>query len=430
MVARRVSRTILFGSAPSVKEQAVRGIEASRIRLGIVQPGENIAIFNDALSTLQNSLTYLYSNPSNDRFWYDTRPTLRKTVEDRIRQIPEPDVNYEIERRLRKVRKEQLFGGLHICPASSLDVPDDQTVRLVIMRPEDAYNALAKNNNDAINSAENILNNRGNSPRIYRNMLAFVAPDQSVLPTLVSEVRRFIAWKSVNDDIDRGLLNIDTAQKHETENNLKRCDQTVELRINEAYSWLMVPYIDRSVNMKTIDWDCMRISGGTDSIVSKASKKMIQNETLITKWAPALLLMELDNVLWNDGHHISIKKLWEYLCSYCYLPRLASYEVLEETICNGINSDEYFALAEGVSDNRYLGLKYDQSVGTVNSYCHLVKIDDAKKQIAEDKKKFELENIRETPLDGPQKNFGSSNSTFKDGTSAMVTSVPVYPDTP
>lgn len=430
LAARRVSRTILFGSAPSVKEQAVRGIEASRIRLGIVQPGENIAVFNDALSTLQNSLTYLYSNPSNDRYWYDTRPTLRKTVEDRIRLIPKSDVNYEIERRLRKIRKEQPFGGLHICPASSLDVPDDQTVRLVIIRPEDAYNAFAKNDNDAINSAESILNNRGNSPRIYRNMLAFVAPDQSILPSLVSEVRRFIAWNSVSEDIDRGRLNTDIAQKHETENNLKRCNQTVDLRINEAYSWLIVPYIDRSVDMKTIDWDCIRISGGTDTIVTKASKKMVQNETLITKWAPALLLMELDNVLWKDGHHISIKKLWEYLCSYCYLPRLASYEILEETIRNGINSDEYFALAEGISDNRYLGLKYDQSVGTVNSYCYLVKIDDAKKQIAEDKKKLELENIRETPLDGSQNNNCSSNSTFEGGTSATLTSVPVYPETP
>ncbi|GGL57492.1 hypothetical protein [Sporolactobacillus putidus] len=57
-------------------------------------------------------------------------------------------------------------------------------------------------------------------------------------------------------------------------------------------------------------------------------------------------------------------------------------------------------------------------------------IDDAKKEIAGDKKKIELENIRETPLDGPQSNFGNSNSTFEDGTSATVTSVPVYPDTP
>jgi len=79
LASRRVARTIMLGSAPTVRQQNVRGIEASRIRLGVVQPGEQIAVFNDALGSLQNSLAYLYTNPSGDRFWYDTRPTLRKT---------------------------------------------------------------------------------------------------------------------------------------------------------------------------------------------------------------------------------------------------------------------------------------------------------------------------------------------------------------
>ena len=49
LAARRVARTIMLGSAPTSRDQAVRGLEASRIRLGVVQPGESIADFNDAL---------------------------------------------------------------------------------------------------------------------------------------------------------------------------------------------------------------------------------------------------------------------------------------------------------------------------------------------------------------------------------------------
>lgn len=56
-------------------------------------------------------------------------------MEDRATQIAEADVEYEIERRLRTLRRENLFAGLHICPSSSLDVTDDQAVRLVILRP-------------------------------------------------------------------------------------------------------------------------------------------------------------------------------------------------------------------------------------------------------------------------------------------------------
>ena len=120
LASRRVARTIMLGSAPTVRQQNVRGIEASRIRLGVVQPGEQIAVFNDALGSLQNSLAYLYTNPSGDRFWYDTRPTLRKTVEDRATQFSASEVEYEIERRMKKLRLEPPFKGIHICPASSL----------------------------------------------------------------------------------------------------------------------------------------------------------------------------------------------------------------------------------------------------------------------------------------------------------------------
>lgn len=380
LAARRVARTIMLGSAPTDRAQTVRGIEASRIRLGVVQPGESIADFNDALNTLQASLAYLYTNSAGNRFWYDTRPTLRKTVEDRATQISSTDVEFEVERRLRTLRREVPFAGIHVCPGSSLDVTDDQAVRLVIMRPEDGYKATSPQNK-AITEAENILNNRGTAPRIYRNMLAFIAPDQELMASLRQEVRRYLAWLSIKNDSE--ILNLDAAQNRETDSNLHRSNETVELRIKETYCWLLVPYIDREIDMKTIVWDIIRISGGTDSIVSKAAKKMVQIEALITKWAPALLLMELDNVLWKESESINIRKLWDYLCTYCYLPRLASYNVLEDAIREGLNSTEYFAIAAGRSDERFIDLKYNQYVGIISNSDYLVKIVVALKQIAD-----------------------------------------------
>jgi hypothetical protein len=379
LASRRVARTVMLGSAPTVREQTVRGIESSRIRLGVVQPGENIADFNDALNTLQTFLAYLYTNPSGDRFWYDTRPTLRKTVEDRARQLAASDVEYEIETRLRKLRKELPFAGVHICPASSLDVADDQAARLVVLRPTDGYAASGKTS-PATQTVEDILNNRGTAPRIYRNMLAFVVPDQDLLGALEQETRRYLAWKSIKEDSQD--LNLDAAQNRETENSLKRSDETVELRIKETWCWLLVPYIDRNVDMKTVVWEKIRISGGNDGIVVAAAKKMTQNESLITKWAPALLLMELDTVLWRESSSIGIKKLWEYLSTYCYLPRLANYEVLEDAIRAGLPSPEYFAYAAAIGENRFIDLKYNQP-GTIDRSGFLVKITAAQKQIAE-----------------------------------------------
>lgn len=379
MAARRVARTIMLGSAPSTRSDSIRGLETSRIRLGAVQPGENIATFNDALNTLQSSLSYLYSNPSNDRFWFDTHPTLRKTVEDRASQRSEEEVEMEIERRLKGIRKERPFGRVHVCPESSMDVSDEQDVGLVILKYRQTYKSNTPKD-IAIQAAENILNTRGTTPRNYRNMLAFIAPDQNMMSALREEVKRFLAWKSIKEDsVD---LNLDAAQNRETENNLNRSNQTVEARILETYCHLLVPYIDREVDLKNIIWDEISIRGGTDSIVAKAARKMQQNEQLITQWAPALLNMQMENLLWQDRNEINVGELWKLLCTYCYLPRLASFDVLQTAIQNGVNSDDYFAYADSVSDGRYVALKYNQYVGFIDRSGYLVKMMAALKQKA------------------------------------------------
>ena len=380
MAARRVSRTIMLGSAPTVRAQNIRGIEASRIRLGVIQPGENIADFNDALNTLRGSLSYLYADPNGNRYWYDTRPTLRKTASDRSSQMASSDVEYEIEKRLRELRKENPFAGLHVCPASSSDVSDEQAVRLVVLRPSDTFKQ-GKDDCAALRKAEEILNTRGTAPRTYRNMLAFVAPDQGLLPSLQKAVRDLLAWVSIQSDSEQ--LNLDAAQNAETASNISRCNEAVRSRLNEVYCWLLVPSIDSRADMKTIIWDTDRLVG-MEPVVSKVATKMIQNEQIITKWAPSLLKMELDNLLWKDDNHIQVKKLWEYLTTYCYLPRLANFSVLEATIRAGVASDESFAIASGINGERYSELKYNTTVLDVYPSDYLVKVIVALKQINQD----------------------------------------------
>ena len=387
LAARRVARTIMLGSAPStsaLRDQTIRGLETSRIRLGVVQPGESIADFNDALNTLHGSLSYLYNSQNGTRFWYDTKPTLRKTAEDRASQVSGAETIGEIEARLKRLHRENPFSKLYSCPASSNDIPDEQTVRLVILRPEDTYiRAKGKDGGRAMTAVSDYLNMRGIFPRVYRNMLAFVAPDQDKLPDLQAEVKRFIAWKTIITDKDD--LNLDGGQLREAESSLRRSNHSVESQMKETYCWLLVPFIDQYEDIKTIQWEISNLGGGEDEIVSKAAKKMIQGEQIITTWAPALLKMSLDEFLWKDADDISIKRLWEYLCTYCYLPRLANYSVLEDAIIKGARSTEFFGIAAGYSGERYIDLKLNETVYSLNPSDLLVKPAAAMKQRAEER---------------------------------------------
>ena len=417
LAARRVARAIMLGSAPTVRAQNIRGIEASRIRLGVIQPGENIADFNDALNTLRGSLSYLYADPAGNRYWYDTRPTLRKVASDRSSQMASSDIEYEIEKRLRELRREAPFAGIHVCPTNSNDISDEQAVRLVILRPTDTYKQNT-DNTPAHKRAEEILNFRGTAPRTYRNMLAFVAPDKDLLPSLKKAVSDLLAWQSIKTESTR--LNLDAVQNAETDANIVKCKDTVNIRLREVYCWLLVPSIDSSADMKTIIWEIDRLIGA-EPIVAKAAAKMIQNDQIITKWAPSLLRMELDNLLWKDETNIQVKKLWEYLTTYCYLPRLANYSVLEATIRAGVASDESFAICSSINGDRFVELRYNTTIMDVYPSDYLVKVLNALKQLSQEKQRPDSDGSNEAANGNSSENGGSAVNGSTDGSDTTST---------
>ena len=223
---------------------------------------------------------------------------------------------------------------------------------------------------------------------IRRNMLLFVAADAGLMNDLQQDVRLYLAWQSIQND--RESLNLDAAQNRETESSLRAAHDTVDAHLREAYCWLLVPSVDKTADVKTIQWEKLRI-GGNESIVAKAAKKAQADESVIPRWAPMLLKMELDNLLWASSDHLPVKTLWEQLCTYCYLPRLASEDVLMQAIRDGVNSDQYFALAAGFDGTRYIDLKLNCSASHVDKSALLVKMAVAQKQLAEDAAKRQAE---------------------------------------
>ena len=383
MAARRVARTIFLGSAPSVREQKIRGVEENHIRLGVVQPHEekDIAAFGDCLGKLKSQLSYLYTNDTGTRCWYDNRPTLRKLVQDMESRIASDDVEQEIEDRLRKWKSSTDFGGIHICPSSS-DVPDEQTVRLVIL-PIDAAYERGQKDTQALRAAKEILEMRGTSPRQYKNMLVFLAPDKSKMLDLQKIVRRFKAWKLIRDEAES--RNLDQAQIKEADASIKQVEQNLIMRLSQYYAWVLAPYIDADVSIKEVKWDIAEISCTKPDNVQKAAERLIADDNLIPVWGSVLLKMELDKWLWKDRDSIEIRQLWNYLTSYCYLPRLRDVNVLLDTIKKGVMEKDGFAIAETFDGDRYTNLKIRDNLFEVPLYALIVKKEVAEKQLEEEK---------------------------------------------
>ena len=358
--SRRVARTIFIGSAPSVAEQRVRGLEEIRLRLGCAQPGEPAAVFGDALRRMGVQLTYLYTDGS--RYWYDTRPTVNKLARDRAQSFAREEVNAEIIDRLRAVSKNRDFAAFHVSPPETSDVVDEARARVVVLHPESTHKRTT-GNTEATENAHRLLEGRGTAQRLYKNMLMFIAADENDAEALRLAVRDFSAWQSIQDEQDE--LNLDAQQRRQVATSLVKADETVDLRLRSAYSWLLVP--TQPDPLGTTAFQASRISGD-DNFYDRAARKLRNDGLLIYEWSPDILRMELDRYIWSEdrGWEVRLKQLWEYLAQYCYLPRLFDHEVLVKAVKDGVGRlDAPFAYATGKSDQgHHTGVLF-RSLGNV-----------------------------------------------------------------
>lgn len=381
---RRVARTIYLGSAP-MTSAANRGVEDRRVKLGCVMPGESPAIFGDALRRLAGAATYLYQD--GPRFWYSVQPTVTKLAEDRAEQLKrDPDaVIRELDTRLRTdLKKPGDFSRIHPLPHSGQDVPDDMDARLVVLSIDYPYSKDPGSPAEA--AAKEILENRGTTPRIYRNTLVFLAVDKTRLQDLDEAVRKYLAWQSILSGKEQ--LNLDPHQVKQAETQLKSADGVVTARIPEAYQWLLVPV--QATPQAPVEWNAVRLSG-SDALAARASKKLKNDELLVTSFGGTRLKMELDRIpLWR-GDSVLIKQLAEDFAKYLYLPRLRDPEVLVESVRAGLSVliwTDTFAYAEGWDEKRerYLGLRTTGSSSiSLEGKGLLVKPEVAAKQLEADR---------------------------------------------
>ena len=378
---RRVARTIYIGSAPTAAA-AHRGIEDRHVKLGCVMPGESPAVFGDALRRLASAATYLYQD--GPRYWYSTQPTVTKLAEDRTEQLTrDPDkVALELEERLRtELRRTGDFSRIHPLPRTGADVPDDLDARLVVLPADFPY--TKESGNAAETAAMAILESRGNTPRLYRNTLVFLAADKVRLQDLDEAVRRYLAWNSIVEEKD--TLNLDPHQVRQAETQKQSADSVVLARLPETYQWILVP--EQANPQARTTWEAIRLSGG-DSLAGRASKRLRSDELLITALGSTILRKHLDEVpLWR-GDHVAVKQLVDDFGRYLYLPRLAGPEVLVQAIRDGVSlltwrSDTFgYAEAHDEDGSRYQGLQGGNLVSaSADSMGLLVKPEKARQQL-------------------------------------------------
>ena len=379
--SRRVARTVFFGSAPT-QTAANQGIDDRRIKLGCAMPGETVSVFGDALRRLADSATYLYRDGA--RYWYSTQPTVANLAEDRAEELRRDRhrVAQEIAKWLRENLKERGdFKRIHLFPASGQDVQDDMEVGLVALGIDHPHTRGA--DSSALAAAKEIMESRGSAPRLFRNSLVFLAADSARLQDLEQAARQFLAWRSILED--REALDLPPHQVRQAQSQTDSAEGTVRARIGETFQWLLVP--GQKTPRAAVEWQSIRLSGD-GALTTLASRRLRNDEMLVTSMAGTRLRMELDRVpLWR-GEQVPVRQLVDDFARYLYLPRLQQPSVLLDAIRDGLSlmtwSLESFAYADSFDEEggRYRGLRVAQGVPIAESSPGLlVEPDAAQRQI-------------------------------------------------
>ena len=227
-------------------------------------PGESPAVFGDALRRLAAAATYLYQD--GPRYWYSTQPTVTKLAEDRAEQLKrDPDkVVQELDKRLRADLTTRRLQPRP--PAAALRPGRARRSRRAAGGARHDIPTARSRATPPKSAAKAIFESRGNTPRLYRNTLVFLAADKTRLQDLDEAVRKYLAWESIV--AEKETLNLDPHQVRQAETQKDAADGAVTARLPEAYQWLLVPV--QTTPQAPVEWQAFRLTGTTRSRSARA----------------------------------------------------------------------------------------------------------------------------------------------------------------
>ena len=361
LACRKVARTIFLGTAPGSQNRLKRGIDKKQIMLGIVQPEQSIAIYSDALDQLSNKLHYL--NIGEDQYWFDIKPNLTKEMEERKKRFNLDDtILPEIKKILKDVFKPSgIFEAVHIFTQSS-DIPDDKSLRLVILPPGENYNKLI-NFSTAQPYAKSVLETHGIQLRKYQNRLIFLAAEENCVSRFKDHIVSKLAWESIVEDFEKQALVLDSIQSKHAKDKAVFSAKTAKQSVRECYKHILIPEIicvGREVP-KDFEWKELPLNSGSHDPVRDIQKNLQDEEYIIHEWAPVHLNSCLRKWYWNNKHHVTEEEFWDNSCRYLYFSRLSNEGVLHSAIADGQEVKDFFGIAYGFEDEKYTDFRFGTS---------------------------------------------------------------------
>jgi hypothetical protein len=152
--------------------------------------------------------------------------------------------------------------------------------------------------------------------------------------------------------------------------------------ILESYRHVVVPSETRKRDgSMQLSWENIQIPTGSANVMQSIESKLVEEEWLTKEWAPLFLKKLL--VQWyfrDDAIEVGAQRVWQDMGNYLYMPRLVSEQVFRNTLAKGVETEDYFAVADGKDGERYLGFAFGRNTSIqLNGDTLIIEAEVAKK---------------------------------------------------
>ncbi len=203
-----------------------RGATTDEIKRSTATIDTTSAIIDTAKNHLSENLFYLRTE--NGKLYFDTQPNLNRILQTRMENVDNNVVETRTKAQLQKCFKSSPGGHFktHITPQNGSNIQDNNELKLIV---------LPKRDDDF---CQNLIDEKGETPRIYKNTIVFITPLSGEADKLKKEIKKLIAWEEIKKDTS---LNLSTTQTKEINDTLKQTDNTLNSAVRQDFRTVLIP---------------------------------------------------------------------------------------------------------------------------------------------------------------------------------------------
>ena len=358
-VARRAACAVFLQSAPGA--DLARGMASPELRLACVRPGDQPALFGEALRELHEQSAHLHQ--AEGRYWYGPKPTLKRVAQQREADIEDERVDAEVVRTLTEMSGARAnWSRVHAGLDRALEASDERSSALVVLGPnyphEDGIDSPAER--EALDG----LGRRVNGQRRYRNALLFLAADSQAIKDCRRLVRTALAWRSVLED---DTLDLAESQRSDARASTKNAQHAATEQIRKSWHRVLVPEpgLEGGASVSLTRVGRRNANGRTPA---EYAWKTAVTEGHVHERLGVKTLTERIEKLWpKDADVLAIDTVREWYFEHLHMERVRDESVIAESIAEAVGMlvDAPFGYAARVTDGELENVSLDKGVPVV-----------------------------------------------------------------